>query len=613
MDNNTLQPYLQAYHLPLTREQVDGFNRGDPGALVTTLFQRFCDLFRTHTHAEVIKNLRTLCDAKINGVTDYEFLCKVLDAWSNLLSSVNNTSVRDFLIKSEDNLLNLQISGHSICSFPVALLTGEGSRPAVLTNLWLDENAEKLLTGLPNVYYKDIIGAPLISAEKKPDKSVNSKISINMNKKNLCGRVPFKDKLSKKIVCRHMVYRYGCDALNDENAKVDRRKYSERKIIKENIKWSVDYEWDKAIWLSESKGMIRSLDFGRVLQNIFTKMEKSGQTKDAVLIIYNNHALSARLRIKNGKDGSEKKYVVSVYEPNYSIVIRRAFSSSADFSGLSVNDFQLLRVREVMNAFNSPVAITSLASGISYNRLVEGCSSPPHNAIDYGYYCLSENDILRQIKNMPSMSFNERNSFVASAARNIASGPLHLQWRNEVEPEIYRRSVSTVGALLEILSFLDDKERMSFTRLIIASLPENYYNMNENFMNAASETITLHRSGSEAEKSLGSAIASCINSCLLAHNPEKVLQWMNHLGKLSPDKQKAVLIYFSRECKEGLHQLIREQDATMFRALMEGVNALSPEMKLLFISSLKLDNKTKLKGAELEFLRHYISPRTSSV
>ncbi|MDW9204627.1 ShET2/EspL2 family type III secretion system effector toxin [Escherichia coli] len=80
-------------------------------------------------------------------------------------------------------------------------------------------------------------------------------------------------------------------------------------------------------------------DFGLVMKAYFDKMESNGISVMAAILLVDNHALTARLRIKNTTEGCTH-YVVSVYDPNVTNdKIRIMSESKEDIKHYSLMDF----------------------------------------------------------------------------------------------------------------------------------------------------------------------------------------------------------------------------------------------------------------------------------
>lgn len=135
---------------------------------------------------------------------------------------------------------------------------------------------------------------------------------------NYNANVHFTDNDKELIVCRHLALKYARDTLASEHGKVDlRQHYSSEDALSRHVEFTLEGDTDKLHNQMNCK-VIDSDKFGTLLALLFTKMERENCTHLGFMIyLMENHAIAARLVIRNDEGDNGKRYVVSVYEPNF--------------------------------------------------------------------------------------------------------------------------------------------------------------------------------------------------------------------------------------------------------------------------------------------------------
>lgn len=166
----------------------------------------------------------------------------------------------------------------------------------------IDPTAEKQLLTMKRSYGEFCVG---------PRTRSDCAIIQNLNHKALFTP----DSPENHIVCRHLAIQYMHDVNTDERGKVNLRgHYSDVRDIVRHVtqETETDY-WN--LKQQYSGRVIRSEDFGRLLKLIFEDMESNGIIHKPLFVYTIYHAMAVRLAIRQD-EGEEKRYIVSVYDPN---------------------------------------------------------------------------------------------------------------------------------------------------------------------------------------------------------------------------------------------------------------------------------------------------------
>jgi hypothetical protein len=117
------------------------------------------------------------------------------------------------------------------------------------------------------------------------------------------------------IVCADLGQEYGLQVLKQEHGKVNLTQFSSIKKIEAAL-----LNANRATWQLQQRATDKTLVdprwIGRELIERFRDMQKSGQEVDAVAVGSTTHAMTFKLRIKQGKDGTDT-FVIAFHDSNF--------------------------------------------------------------------------------------------------------------------------------------------------------------------------------------------------------------------------------------------------------------------------------------------------------
>lgn len=147
----------------------------------------------------------------------------------------------------------------------------------------------------------------------------------------------FKDDEDELITCRHFATDYILNALNENKDFLGH--YASEQSIQFHMTADLETIYDRIIDNTKKIYAIDNNDFGLCLSDIFTSMKNRGRHLQALLIRSPDHAMAARLLIKQ-RDTDLFDYVVNFYDPNHtSSQIRVCLNTLSDVEHLRLDQF----------------------------------------------------------------------------------------------------------------------------------------------------------------------------------------------------------------------------------------------------------------------------------